>query len=120
MALWRSSTTRGVLGSLGGLRFPRGGTTAVTTWSGGTRRLRAPMLPFSNAPLGPQSGFDGLLAAVAHWGAVVATLGGMDDPEKDPPRPLQEWDPIAGATKGILRSGWLAIRSFEIPGVRLR
>jgi len=35
-------------------------------------------------------------------------------------RPLQEWDPIAGATKGILRWGWLAIRSFEIPVVRLR
>jgi hypothetical protein len=41
------------------------------------------MLPFSNATLGPQSDFDGLLAAVGHWGAVVATLGGMDDPEKD-------------------------------------
>ena len=27
---------------------------------------------------------------------------------------------MTGATKGILRSGWLAIRSFEIPGVRLR
>jgi len=35
-------------------------------------------------------------------------------------RPLPEREPLAGATKGILRSGWHAIRSSEIPAVRLR
>ena len=55
MAFRRSSTTRGVLGSFGGLGLPRRGGTALTTRSAGTRRVRVPMLPFSKAPLGPRA-----------------------------------------------------------------
>jgi hypothetical protein len=46
-ALRRSSTTRGIRGSFGGLGFPRGGGMAEVTWSAGTRRVRQPTLPFS-------------------------------------------------------------------------
>lgn len=47
--------TRGVRGSFGGLGLPRGGGTAETTASAGTRRVRVPTLPFSKAPLGPRA-----------------------------------------------------------------
>ena len=55
MALWRSSTTRGVLGSLGGFGLPRRGGMPLITESVGTRRVRALMLPISKAPLGPRA-----------------------------------------------------------------
>ena len=54
-AFRRSSTTRGVLGSLGGLGLPRQTGTALTIRSEATRRVRAPTLPFPNAPLGPSA-----------------------------------------------------------------
>ncbi len=38
----------------GGYGFPRGGNVAPTTRAMSTRRVRAPMFPFSNAPLGPR------------------------------------------------------------------
>jgi len=53
-ALWRSSTTRGFLGSLGGLGLLRLGRVALTILSGATRRVSAPILPFPKAPLGPR------------------------------------------------------------------
>jgi len=53
MAIWRSSTTRGVLGFFGGFGLPRGSNRALTTLSAVTRRVRALTLPFLNAPLGP-------------------------------------------------------------------
>ena len=43
----------GILGTLAGLGLPGG--TALTIRLGGARSLRAPMLPFSNAPLGPRA-----------------------------------------------------------------
>lgn len=46
-ALRRSSTTRGVRGSLGGFGLPWRGGTAHTTRLAGTRGVRVPMLPFS-------------------------------------------------------------------------
>lgn len=55
MALRRSSTMRGVLGSLWGLGSPRRVGMALTPRSAGTRRVTAPMLPFSKAPLGPSA-----------------------------------------------------------------
>jgi hypothetical protein len=60
-ALWSVSTTcgvrgsRGGLGGSGGLGAYRGGGTAQTTRSAGTRCVRTPILPFSNAPSGPNA-----------------------------------------------------------------
>jgi len=57
-ALRSVSTTGGVRGSrggFGGLGAYRGGGTAFTTRLAGTRRIRVPMLPFSNAPAGPSA-----------------------------------------------------------------
>jgi len=79
MALRRSSTTLGILGSLCG--FPRGGGTALTTRPAATQRVSAPMLPFSNAPLAPEGDLDRLFAVGRHGGATVGNLCEMDDPE---------------------------------------
>ena len=53
--LAEESTTRGVLGSLGGLGLPRQGGMVLTIWSAGARRVRVPTLPFSKSPLGPRA-----------------------------------------------------------------
>ena len=55
----------GLLGSLCG--FPRGGGTTLTTRPAATQRVSAPMLPFSNAPLGPR--------AISCRGGIVNVLG---------------------------------------------
>jgi hypothetical protein len=49
-----------------------------------------PILPFSKAPLGGLHDFDRRFAGRVHWGAVVAILCSMDDPEVDLQRePIQ-------------------------------
>jgi len=55
MAFRRSSATPGQRGTFGGLGLPLRAGTALTTWSAGIRRYRAPMLPFSKAPFGPSA-----------------------------------------------------------------
>jgi hypothetical protein len=52
MALRRSSTTRDFLSTLGGFGCPRGAGAVLTTSLADTRRVRAPRLPFTKAPLG--------------------------------------------------------------------
>lgn len=85
LPFWRGSTTRGVFGSLAGLL----GGAKLTTRLSGARSLRAPMLPFSNAPLGP-SDFDRLFAVAGTRVVGVAVPGDVDDAEPDlrlgPPR----------------------------------
>jgi len=83
MALRRSSTTRDFLSTLGGFGCPRGAGAVLTTSLADTRRVRAPRLPFTKAPLGPEGDLDGLFAVGGHRGATVGNLGGMNDPELD-------------------------------------
>jgi len=49
-----------------------------TTRLGGARSFRAPMLPFSNAPLGPEGDLDHLFAVGDRWGTTLAKLGGVN------------------------------------------
>jgi len=72
-----SSTTRGVLGTLVGLGLSPWGA-MPTTRLGGARSFRAPMLPFSNAPLGPEGDLDHLFAVGDRWGTTLAKLGGVN------------------------------------------
>ena len=67
---------------MGGFGFPRSGGVTLTALSAGTRRVRAPMLLFSKAPLGPEGDLNDLFAVGANGGALVSILGGMDDPEE--------------------------------------
>ena len=53
------------------------------TRAAGTRRVKAPMLPFSKAPLGPEGDLHCLFAEGGHGGAVLAVQGDVDDAEPD-------------------------------------
>ena len=72
---------RGVQGSLHMLCMLRTDVTALTARAVATRRASAPMLLFSNAPLGPDH--DPLFAVVRHSSSTMAILGEMDNAEID-------------------------------------
>ena len=72
---------RGVQGSLHMLCMLRTDVTALTAQAVVTRRASAPMLLFSNAPLGPDH--DPLFAVVRHNSSTMAILCEMDNAEID-------------------------------------
>lgn len=82
-ALRRSSTTRGVRGSFGGLGFPRGGGMAGDHLVGGHPARQAAHVAVFEGPLGPQGDLDRLFAVGGHGRAVRAVHGDMDDAEPD-------------------------------------
>lgn len=51
--------------------------------AGGCSQLEGADVTVLERPLGPQGDLDGLFAVGGHWGAVMANLGEMDDPEVD-------------------------------------
>lgn len=83
MALRKSSTTRGVPGSLGGLGVPRTCRTAPHHPGGSHPARQGTNIAALERPLRAEGDLDGLFVVSRRRGDVVAILVGMDDPEPD-------------------------------------